>query len=427
MIQFSGMAWRIDEQVIRGEIDNRIPGKVTGQLWLVGRSDPVVLELEGNPWRDLAGHLLKFTNPAPKEGDQSGLSAKQAGVVGDITASRKVKVPDCSMEELMNRYANREDFPWHWGNLLYLEWFSATNGRVVLESASYQLLLDPEPTWSMSETEESAQSSANADAMMDFMGRMGMAAGSPDNGDEEDEDEPSSRAEALADAEDEWMQTLMDRVTARIERAGIDQERFEVVYEEERARLKRERGIKEVELTPEEREERRQWIEEMNEMAAEALVDVEADQWQDGKFAEERHPLVDECSDLSVQLFKEIHAAGWLPEDAQEEHPLREVINGVTFASAKLAGALGMADRYDEWPPDPLIAGNVLVRLKKARGHLRDAMRGLDSAEEENLATPQWRHHMRLKIIDVLAETQNFIREVRQGLEAEEDDDLGIF
>ena len=35
------MAWRIDEQVIRGEIDNRTPGKVRGQLWLVGRDEPI--------------------------------------------------------------------------------------------------------------------------------------------------------------------------------------------------------------------------------------------------------------------------------------------------------------------------------------------------------------------------------------------------
>ena len=77
MIHFSHMAWRIDEQVIRGEIDNRTPGKVAGKLWLSGRTEPVVLELKGNPWRDLAGHLLKFTNPDPKEGDLSALSTIQ--------------------------------------------------------------------------------------------------------------------------------------------------------------------------------------------------------------------------------------------------------------------------------------------------------------------------------------------------------------
>lgn len=59
------MAWRIEEQIVRGEIDNRTPGLVTGKLWLVGREEPINLKLEGNPWRDLAGHLLNFTNPDP--------------------------------------------------------------------------------------------------------------------------------------------------------------------------------------------------------------------------------------------------------------------------------------------------------------------------------------------------------------------------
>ena len=85
-----------------------------------------------------------------------------------------------------------------------------------------------------------------------------------------------------------------------------------------------------------------------------------------------------------------------------------------------------MSSRYDEWPPDRMIAGNVIVRLKKARGYLRDALRGLDSAEEEALATPQWRHQTRLKVIDVLAQTDDLLREVREVL-AEEDDDTGIF
>jgi hypothetical protein len=99
----------------------------------------------------------------------------------------------------------------------------------------------------------------------------------------------------------------------------------------------------------------------------------------------------------------------------------------VSSASAKLAGALGMASRYDEWPPERSIAGNVIVRLKKARGYLRDALSALDSAEEEALATAKWRHETRVKIIDVLAQTECFIREAREVLETGDDDDLGIF
>lgn len=169
------MAWRIDEFLIRGEVDNRVRGRVTGRLWFAGRDEPVTLELAGNAWRDVAGHVLRFTNPDPRQphsGELDGLATLQDGVVGDITASRKVKVPECSMDELMEYYEAKKPFPWHWGNSLYLEWHSAPNGRVVIESATYQLELDPEVVWTMSEAEEIEQRRANGRAMIDFMNRL---------------------------------------------------------------------------------------------------------------------------------------------------------------------------------------------------------------------------------------------------------------
>src|SRR6478609_4996646 len=147
------MAWRIEEQVVRGEIDSRTPGRVVGKIWLAGRDEVVELALEGNPWRDLAGHVFKFSNPDAKPGRGPELAAYQEGRVGDMTASRKVKIPDCSMDELMEFYQAKQPFPWHWGNSIYLEWFSVANGRVVIEAAHYQLELDAEPAWILTEKE----------------------------------------------------------------------------------------------------------------------------------------------------------------------------------------------------------------------------------------------------------------------------------
>ena len=45
MLHTAGMAWRIDESVVRGEIDNRVEGRVTGRIWFVGLDEPVELEL----------------------------------------------------------------------------------------------------------------------------------------------------------------------------------------------------------------------------------------------------------------------------------------------------------------------------------------------------------------------------------------------
>ena len=191
------MAWRIDESVIRGEIDNLTRDRVSGRIWFVGRDEPVQLELMGNAWRDLAGRRLEFVNPDPKPGNLAGIATLQVGVVGDCTASRKVKVPEVSMDELRALYEQRKPFPWHWGNSLYLEWFSATNGRVVIESASYRLTVAPDIAWEMSEAEEQEQRCVNAEAMADFMQRLTEAAeaeGEHEEGPEGDEKPPGTDA-----------------------------------------------------------------------------------------------------------------------------------------------------------------------------------------------------------------------------------------
>ncbi len=59
------MAFRIHENVVRGEIDNRQRGTVLGQIWLLGSAEPIALALSGNCGRDLAGCLLRFENTRP--------------------------------------------------------------------------------------------------------------------------------------------------------------------------------------------------------------------------------------------------------------------------------------------------------------------------------------------------------------------------
>jgi hypothetical protein len=156
---FCAMAWRIDKQVIRGEIDNRTPGRVTGWLWFLGRDEPVELDLEGNAGRDVAGHRLRFSNPQPEPDDLEGLATLQKGSVGDFTASRKVKIPDCPIEEI-GEYSRRDEmFPWHWGNSLYFEWFSERNGRVVIEATNYELELIAEVRETLADAEDDGYAS----------------------------------------------------------------------------------------------------------------------------------------------------------------------------------------------------------------------------------------------------------------------------
>lgn len=409
--QLPRMAWRIDEQVTHGEIDNRQKDRLTGSIWFTGREEPVKLELTGNPWADLAGHTLRFRNPDPKPGLTDGFSARQEGVVGDITGSRKVKVPDCSQEEFIQYYKERRPFPWHWANSLYLEWFSLTNGRVVIESGSFELEIDAEPAWTMEEGDEEAQRIRNAEALTDFMNRLGAMIAEADE--DFDDDAAQSEAEAKAEAETEWMNRLLDRVTARIEREGRDELDFDLIYKEERERLRRECGIPpDPEPTPEQEAQRQEWIDEMNAAAQEAMREMEAEAWKE-RPEPQRPELLDRTLDFSLKLRDDMKE--WLPEDATNEHPLREIAWGVQLAAVKIGGALGHDDD-EPWPPDALFAGDSLVRLKKSRDCLRDALLAMDSADAENLAPAAWRIVTRREIAEILGEVQTLIRELRDVL-----------
>src|SRR5438874_1215369 len=130
------MAWRIHDNVIRGEIDNRQRGLVRGKIWLNGITEPIQLELKGNACADLAGSLLSFENtketvPMPTDGK---FTKVQRGDAGDITASRKVRVFDIPFEEAYARLKKKLPVPEHLANCLYIEWYSDLNGRVVIES-----------------------------------------------------------------------------------------------------------------------------------------------------------------------------------------------------------------------------------------------------------------------------------------------------
>ncbi|MEO8353737.1 MAG: hypothetical protein ABI680_18570, partial [Chthoniobacteraceae bacterium] len=82
------MSWRCHEYLLRGELDNRTRGRVTGRLWLAGVEAPLVLELVGDCAPDLAGCLLTFENPAPLPLPCAPPGREQRGVAGEITAAR---------------------------------------------------------------------------------------------------------------------------------------------------------------------------------------------------------------------------------------------------------------------------------------------------------------------------------------------------
>src|ERR1035438_3447581 len=170
MVQYNGMAFRIHDSVVRGEIDNGVKGIVRGKIWVESRAEPMALELTGNPWPDLAGCLLTFTNPQKRIPDPhlDTLHPLQRGSIGDLTASRKVRVFDVPLQDALDMIDRKEKPPEHMANCLYLEWFSEANGRVVIESADYELTVSA-PEWRMTPEEEKERAGQAATAMEDFM------------------------------------------------------------------------------------------------------------------------------------------------------------------------------------------------------------------------------------------------------------------
>jgi hypothetical protein len=156
--------------VVRGEIDNRVKGIVRGNIWVAGRPEPVTLELKGNAWPDLSGCLLTFANPRPAVPHRqiASLQPIQIGRIGDLTASRKVRVFEVPWLQALDIMKRNERPPEHMANSLYLEWFSEANGRVVIESADYELTIS-NPRWRMTPQEDTERAREAAAAMAGFM------------------------------------------------------------------------------------------------------------------------------------------------------------------------------------------------------------------------------------------------------------------
>jgi hypothetical protein len=166
------VAFRIHDSVVRGEIDNREKGVVRGLIWVHGRSAPIRIELKGNAHSDIAGCLLKFENPLPTTPHPGldSLHPLQRGTIGDLTASRKVRVFDLPFEEACAMINRGEKPPEHTANSVYLEWFSEANGRVVIESTDYTVDISP-PLWGLTPTENEQRAKEAAGGMADTRSR----------------------------------------------------------------------------------------------------------------------------------------------------------------------------------------------------------------------------------------------------------------
>jgi hypothetical protein len=87
------MAWRPNEKLLEGVLDNTVPGKVTGWMKFAGMDEKVVFDLEGNFHRDIRGAKVRLcgngelTDTVHAAKYMEGFSTLQKGKVGDMTAA----------------------------------------------------------------------------------------------------------------------------------------------------------------------------------------------------------------------------------------------------------------------------------------------------------------------------------------------------
>jgi hypothetical protein len=356
---------------------------------------PVVLELKGNAWPDLAGCLLTFTNPqkpAPMLRPEE-LSLEQRGRIGDLTASRKVRVPAVPMDEFLNWPKGKGRPPSRWANCLYLEWFSEVNGRVVIESADYRLNISP-PLWRLTREEEKQRAKDAAEGMNWFMQQLTKAIKQHQLGQKDPEEiwDEHDYEKFLKESD-----ARTDKYMELLDKYGDSTEAEEKIASE-MGWLR--------ELTPEEAGEENRRIEEMNAACEEALNEPppepephrEGIDWirtEDGAIA---HPLQHRCSESAMKFWKQADDLGL---DKCEDKDLGDFIFELQTTAAKLAGALngiaegrGLAD-----------AAFTVACLKRALGHLHKAQAGLEAVAPKKLLPAK-----------MVVEARKELFEIREGI-----------
>lgn len=394
MTKLHPMACRIDDAVIRGEIDNTVEGRTTGRIWLLGRDEPLTLDLDGDCWRDLAGARLSFENPEPSaDPDAETLALLQSGVVGDVTASRKARVATVSEDEIQALHAAGREIPYEWKNLLYLEWFSEANGRVLIETSDYRLTVT-EHLWQMDSDSEQAQQLANLHAMRDFMATLirRKKTSEPETSSESDEldeyewEERLKESDRLADAYQEVLEKYMDDGDAERKEA------FVMGWD----------GLLDALA---ERDET-----EMVDPFDDEELQASSSSWQSGDDDsdedEERHPL----QALSYEVA--LRAVDLVSRDGGSDTAEHCLVSNLLQVSAKLAGALsGHGSGYE---PE---AGFVLAVLKRCLSWLNEAMAACQTLlDQENDADQKLAlTHLRQSIFEIRDGIIALRRELKQG------------
>jgi hypothetical protein len=396
------MAFRIHDSVVRGEIDNRVKGVVRGKIWVEGRAEPVTLEFKGNAHPDLAGCRLTFTNPLkriPHPGLDT-LHPVQRGTIGDLTASRKVRVFDIPTNEAYLMCKRGEKPPEHMANCLYLEWFSEANGRVVIESADYELTISP-PEWRLTPEENEQRARDAAVGMDDFMRKLAGAIEAQQRG-------PKDPA---AEWDEHDYEKFMKECDARTDKYLELQEKYGDTPEAEEKIAKKMGWDREDPPSHEcfgaaGEDEDLMSVEEMNRICEEAANEPppepephrEGIDWIRTKEGRLRHPLQHRCHECAMKVWRNCDELGL---EESKDSDLSQFVFEFHTTAAKLAGALNGIAHGRGYRDDAF----TVACLKRALDHLHKAQAGLEAVAPKKLLPEK-----------ITAEARQELFEIREGI-----------
>ena len=364
------MALRLEpNSIAHGSVCNREKGLTLVTLELAdGRT--VTAELQGNPYRDIAGRTLSFRHPTPdpKAHLSEALALKHHGQAGDITASRKVKVPTIPLTEIYKNPKYKDgNFPHVWKNSLYLEWYSRENGRVVLETEEFDLTVS-DPVWTMSPAEESEAREQASQALVGFLNQLCDI--TPERKDNEKLFEKKDKLDEF-DYEKElrFSDRMNDRYGELIDKFGMEDD----------AQIEALMGWKN---PAKDKEPTKPDSFEPSQDSTPAWAEDPGDDWQ----RPEDHPLLKEAHNLLGDF-----TPG--PDRSEEE---QQVLFAVSMVSAKLAGALSCwtGEEFDDH-------AFTIARLKRVLSHIDTAVALADGLLTTKLLT------LRQQIIDLQQQLRN--------------------
>lgn len=356
----------------------------------MGLDQPVILDLNGNAHRDLAGCCLQFSNPEPRADERlRDFNLLQDGSVGDITAARKVKVPTVSMEEFRRLYTARQPIPTTLANAVYLEWFSSANGRVVIESSKFECTIS-ERSWTLTPAEEQCQRQENESAMFEFLDLVSGELDLPQESADRAKEEPDEERKPMDEFEAERFLQECDRRTDRYMEL-LD--KYEDHPDQDRI-IAQAMGWDHI---------LEQFEEDLPETEEEGLeVEAEAGTHSggsgEGLGEDEEHPLCRRAHALCLRLHQDSKEFG-LDWKEDQNDCLNKLHRGVLFASGKLAGALNGSE------DDPCLEPGITVAwLKRALNFLHEAIAGVTAALEQDSAPKAWSESIRAELFEIRSE-----------------------